>query len=152
MGRRRRQHQCRRPVAQPASVGLAPTGHPYRLCLGTPPKPRPMRWRGSWLAILGVSATLAIASPGWMHQQISLKLERLNAEIVAHPDDAEPYVQRGELYRLNREWSRAEADFESAVALTPDDTDLQFHLGRLWFEADDPARAFRARPIRRGAP
>lgn len=97
--------------------------------------------RGSWLAILGVGATLAIASPCWAHQQIGLVLEQLNAEIVEHPNDAELYVQRSDLYRLNREWALAEADLETAVGLTPDDPDLQFYLGRLWFDAGHPARA-----------
>ena len=103
-----------------------------------------MRWRGSWLAILGVSATLAIASPCWAHQQIGLKLDQLNAEITEHPNDAELYVQRSDLYRLNREWALAEADLETAVGLTPDDPDLQFYLGRLWFETGHPARAHSA--------
>ena len=97
--------------------------------------------RGSWLAIVGVGAMLAIASPCWAHQQIGLVLEQLDAEIVEHPNDAELYVQRSDLYRLNREWALAEADLETAVGLTPDDPDLQFYLGRLWFDAGHPARA-----------
>ncbi len=100
-----------------------------------------MRLRGSWLAILGIGATLAIASPCSAHQQISLELDRLNAEIVEHPNDAELYVQRSDLYRLNREWALVELDLETAVGLTPDDPDLQFYLGRLWFEAGRPAAA-----------
>ncbi len=100
-----------------------------------------MRLRGSWLAMLGIGATLAIASPCSAHQQIGLKLDQLNAEITEHPNDAELYVQRSDLYRLNREWALAEADLETAVGLTPDDPDLQFYLGRLWFEAGRPAPA-----------
>jgi len=100
--------------------------------------------RGSWLAIVGVGAMLAIASPCWAHQQIGLKLEQLDAEIVEHPNDAELYVQRSDLYRLNREWALAEADLETAVGLTPDDPNLQFYLGRLWFDAGHPARAHSA--------
>jgi tetratricopeptide (TPR) repeat protein len=100
-----------------------------------------MRLRGSWQAILAVVATLAVASPSPAHQQIGLKLEQLNAEIVEHPDEVELYVQRSDLYRLNREWGLAEADLETAVGFTPDDPDLQFHFGRLWFEAGHPARA-----------
>ena len=91
--------------------------------------------------MLAVGAMLSIASPCSAHQQISLKLDQLNAEIAAHPDDVELYVQRSELYRLNREWTLAEADLETAIGLTPDDPDIQFHLGRLWFEAGQPARA-----------
>jgi tetratricopeptide (TPR) repeat protein len=100
-----------------------------------------MRLRGSWLAVIGVGAALATASPCWAHQQIGLKLEQLDVEIAEHPDDADLYVQRGELYRLNREWALAEADFEKALDLTPDNPDLQFHLGRLWFEAGHSPRA-----------
>ena len=100
-----------------------------------------MRLRGSWLAILGVGATLAIASPCWAHQQIGLKLDQLNAEITEHPNDAELYVLRSDLYRLNRKWTLAEADLETAVGLTPNDPDLQFYLGRLWFDTGRPARA-----------
>jgi tetratricopeptide (TPR) repeat protein len=91
--------------------------------------------RCSLLAAIGASAVIVLASPCWAHQQISLKLEELNAEIIAHPGDAALYVQRGELYRLDREWTLAEIDFRKAVNLTPDDPDLQFHFGRLWFEA-----------------
>ena len=100
-----------------------------------------MRLRGSWLVAIGVGATLALSSPCWAHQQIGLKLEQLNVEITEHPNDANLYVQRGELYRLNREWALAEVDFRKAVDLTPDNPDLQFHLGRLWLEAGRPERA-----------
>ena len=71
-----------------------------------------MRWHGSWLAVLAVGATLAITLPCSAHQQIGLKLEQLNAEIVEHPNDAELYIQRSDLYRLNREWALAEADLD----------------------------------------
>jgi tetratricopeptide (TPR) repeat protein len=102
-----------------------------------------MRLPASWLAVIGVGATLALAPPCWAHPQISLKLEQLNLAITEHPNDADLYVQRGELYRLNREWALAEVDFRQAASLTPDDPDLDFHLGRLWFEADrlEPARS-----------
>lgn len=100
-----------------------------------------MRGRFLWLAALGVGATLALASPGRAHQQIGLALEQLDAEIIDHPDDADLYIQRGELYRLNREWALAEVDFSKAVDLAPDNPDLQFHLGRLWLEAGRPERA-----------
>ena len=100
-----------------------------------------MRLRGSWLAAIGVGVTLALSSPCWAHQQIGLKLDQLNFEITEHPNDADLYVQRGELYRLNREWALAEVDFRRAVDLTPDNPDLQFHLGRLWFEAGRPEPA-----------
>jgi tetratricopeptide (TPR) repeat protein len=100
-----------------------------------------MGWPGLWLAALGLATTLALASPGRSHQEINLSLERLNAEIAEHPDQADLYVQRSDLNRLNREWALAETDLERALELTPDDPDLQFHLGRLWFEAGDPARA-----------
>ena len=100
-----------------------------------------MRLPASWLAAIGVGTTLALASPCWAHQQISLKLEQLNVEITEHPNDADLYVQRGELYRQNREWALAETDFRKAVDLTPDNPDLDFHLGRLWFEAGRPESA-----------
>jgi tetratricopeptide (TPR) repeat protein len=100
-----------------------------------------MRLPASWLAIIGVGATLALASPCWAHQPISLRLEQLNLEITGRPNDANLYIQRGELYRLNREWALSEADFLRAINLTPGNPDLQFHLGRLWFEAGDPERA-----------
>ena len=100
-----------------------------------------MRLRASWLAVIGFGATLALSLPSRAHQPISLQLEQLNVEITEHPNDADLYVQRGELYRLNREWALAEADFRKAVGLTPDNPDLDFHLGRLWFEAGRPERA-----------
>jgi tetratricopeptide (TPR) repeat protein len=100
-----------------------------------------MRLRGSWLAAIGVGATLALSSPCWAHQPIGLVLEQLDAEIAEHPNDADLWIQRGEFYRLNREWALAEVDFRKAVDLTPDNPDLQFHLGRLWFEAGRPERA-----------
>ena len=100
-----------------------------------------MRLRGSWLAAIGVGATLALSSPCWAHQPIGLVLEQLDAEIAEHPNDADLWIQRGELYRLNREWALAEVDFRKAVDLTPDNPDLQFHLGRLLFEAGRPERA-----------
>jgi tetratricopeptide (TPR) repeat protein len=90
---------------------------------------------------IGLGVTLVLSSVSWAHQQISSKLEQLNAEIAEHPSDADLYVQRGELYRLDREWALAEVDFLKALELTPDDPDLQFHLGRLWYEAGRPGQA-----------
>ena len=93
------------------------------------------------MAILGIGATLAIASPCSARRQIGLELDQLNAEIVEHSNDAELYAQRSDLYRLNREWALAEVDLETAIGLTPDDSDLQFYPGRPWFEAGRSARA-----------
>jgi tetratricopeptide (TPR) repeat protein len=53
------------------------------------------------------------------HPEIEDALVRLNAQISAAPNDAELYLQRGELYARHDEWIVAEANYLRAAELAP---------------------------------
>ena len=53
----------------------------------------------------------------------------------AGPGQAALYVKRGDLHRVDENWSAAEADFKRAANLAPDLTIVDYHLGRTWFES-----------------
>jgi tetratricopeptide (TPR) repeat protein len=64
-------------------------------------------------------ALLAGVSKGFAHPEIEDALIRLNAQIAAEPENAELYLQRGELYARHNEWIVAEANFLHAAELAP---------------------------------
>ena len=75
------------------------------------------------------------------HPGIDEQIAKLDAEIEATPDDARLYLRRGELHRIHRDWSKAEADYGAALARDGQLRIAEFCLGRLKFEAGDPAQA-----------
>lgn len=66
------------------------------------------------LSALTLGSRVARAHPG-----LEDALARLNAGIAAAPDDAELYVERGELYAAHADWIAAEANYLRAAELAP---------------------------------
>lgn len=57
------------------------------------------------------------------------------------PADASLYLRRGELHRIHRDWSKAEADYKTSLKLDPQLVIADYCLGRLKLDAGDPAGA-----------
>ena len=88
------------------------------------------------LVIVSLGVVNVSAHDG-LHEQIAEATARLRRE----PKNAALYLKRGELYRLHRDWARAEADYNRAARLRPDLTEVDFARGRMFFEAGRPRQA-----------
>jgi tetratricopeptide (TPR) repeat protein len=83
-------------------------------------------------------------APGaaFAHGDLHPRIQEATKQIAAAPTNAALYFDRGDLYRLHRDWTNALADFDKAVKLDPKlSSKVDLALGRLWLDADEPARA-----------
>ena len=71
----------------------------------------------------------------WAHEDLRYQILRVTQEIEQHPDDAQLYFKRGELYRFHRDWDLAAADLERAGNLDPQLHRVEFARGKLMYEA-----------------
>lgn len=65
------------------------------------------------------SLLLSGVIPLQAHPEIEESLTRLNEQIAANPDRAEPYLERGEVYARHGDWLSAEANYLRAAELEP---------------------------------
>ncbi len=65
----------------------------------------------------------------------------ITAKIKRDPKNASLYLQRGELYRLHRNWTRAAADYDRASRLQPTLTIVDLARGQMLFESGRFQRA-----------
>jgi len=79
---------------------------------------------------LGLITTFARAHEG-LHEQI----DAITAKLKRDPKNAALYLQRGELYRLHREWARAAADYDRASRLQPGLTIVDLGRGKMLLES-----------------
>ena len=85
---------------------------------------------------LTLLASFANAHEG-LHEQIAA----VTAKIKRDPKNASLYLQRGELHRLHRDWSRAAADYDRAASLRPDLKVVDLARGKMFFESGRLRRA-----------
>lgn len=70
-----------------------------------------------------------------------VQIRALTAEIKATPQNAELYLERGELYRQTENYEAALDDYDRAAKLDPALHILDFLRGRLYLETDRPSHA-----------
>jgi tetratricopeptide (TPR) repeat protein len=75
------------------------------------------------------------------HEGLHEQIIAVTAKIKRDPKNASLYLQRGELYRLHREWTRAAADYDRAARLKPDLTIVDLARGKMLFESGRFQRA-----------
>lgn len=75
------------------------------------------------------------------HPEIEQALTRLNAELTAAPQNAELYLERGELYARHAEFISAEANYLRAAELAPDHPRLARARGALELATGQPLAA-----------
>lgn len=91
-----------------------------------------------WAALVSVGAVLC---PALAHPAIDDQIAGLNARIAEDPDDAALYLRRGELHRIHRNWTEAEADYARALKMNPELLTARMSLGRMRLEAGQPKAA-----------
>src|SRR5688572_16045866 len=98
------------------------------------------RTRIIWL--LAVTICLAMLSSfAQAHEGLHEQIVAITAKIKRDPKNATLYLQRGELHRLHRDWTRATADYDRAARLQPELKVIDFVRGKMFFESGRVQRA-----------
>jgi tetratricopeptide (TPR) repeat protein len=84
-------------------------------------------------------AGVFLICPGqtWAHGDIEEQIISVSQRIEANPTDSELYIKRGDLYRLHQDWQASLADFKQAQKLSPENREIHFYLGRLWWDSGE---------------
>ncbi len=86
--------------------------------------------------ILVIGACVALLSvPVRAHEGLHEQIVAITAKIKRDPKNASLYLQRGELHRHHREWSRAAADYDRAARLQPSLIVVDLARGKMLFES-----------------
>src|SRR6185295_15104580 len=75
------------------------------------------------------------------HEGLHEQIVAVTAKIKRDPKNASLYLQRGELHRLHRDWSRAVADYDRAERLQPSLKIVDLARGKMLFESGSLQRA-----------
>lgn len=84
---------------------------------------------------LTAALLLAVCAPLLAHDDPNAQIDRLTSEIERYPIDAQLFLARGGLHRMQGHWQAALADFDRAAQLDPYDSAIAFHRARIYFEA-----------------
>ena len=87
------------------------------------------------LLCLSVLAVLLLPCYTSAHESLHEQIAAITAKIKREPKNASLYVQRGELYRLDRKWTRADADYAHALRLQPSLTVVHLARGSMLLES-----------------
>ena len=87
--------------------------------------------KATWL--LGV--VILLSSFAHAHEGLHEQIAAITAKIKHDPKNASLYLQRGELYRLHRDWSRAATDYDRAARLQPGLTIVDLARGKMFFDS-----------------
>lgn len=112
------------PGAGTGHAGFLPTGQPMRCIL--------------YLVLLGgLARPSSVNAHGDFHDQIATVTRQIDQD----PTDAMPYLKRGELHRVHRDWAAALNDYARVAQLEPNFATINFFRGRMLLEADRPKAA-----------
>jgi predicted Zn-dependent protease len=85
---------------------------------------------------MGVAICLTLMpSIARAHEGLHEQILAISARIKRDPKNAALYLQRGELYRLHREWARAAADYDRASRIQPSLTIVDLGRGKMLLES-----------------
>ena len=95
-----------------------------------------MRFGRKVIYSLAVAFCLVLLSSfATAHEGLPKQIAAITKKIKRDPKNASLYLQRGELYRLNRNWSRAAADYNRAAELQPDLKVVELARAKMFFES-----------------
>ncbi len=94
--------------------------------------------------IFFVSLSFVVHGTVIAHTSIDKKIATITKLIEQSPDNAQFYLTRGELYRIHKEWSKAIMDFNRAAKLEMGFPEVDFYMGRVFLESDQPKKAEKA--------
>ena len=91
--------------------------------------------------LLTGAAVVGLCPTTVAHDGIDQQIADLNGRIVDDPQNATLFLRPGELHRIHRDWDKALADFDRALALDSDLIIVERCVGKLKIESDKPAEA-----------
>jgi tetratricopeptide (TPR) repeat protein len=95
-----------------------------------------------FICLLSIAICVALASSFvYAHEGLHEQIAAITAKIKRDPKNASLYLQRGELHRLHRDWSRAAADYDRAERLQPSLKIVDLARGKMLFESGRLQRA-----------
>ena len=101
-----------------------------------------MRFGKKLICTVGVAMCLVLPmSFAQAHESLPEQIAAVTSKIKRDPKNASLYLQRGELYRLHRNWARAAADYDRVARLRPDLKVVDLVRGKLYFESGKFQRA-----------
>lgn len=100
------------------------------------PSARRIRNNGFARVALIACLPLLLATSAFGHGDVHIQIDELTPKIKQAPT-AELHLKRGELYRLDENFTAALADFEQAAKLDPKLDTVSFCKGRVLFEAGE---------------
>ncbi len=86
-------------------------------------------------AIAGIAVMLGAPDPAAGHVPLERQIAGVSRRIAEHPGDAALYLERGDLYRRQRDWARAIADLDRAAELDPSDPEVERLRGETYLES-----------------
>ena len=92
--------------------------------------------RKKWIPLVGLAICLSVF-PQFVraHEGLHEQIVAITAKIKHDPKNASLYLQRGELYRLHRNWAQAASDYDHAARLQPGLTVVDLARGKMLFES-----------------
>ena len=88
------------------------------------------------ILLLSLAICLALVpSFARAHEGLHEQIVAITARIKRDPKNAALYLQRGELYRLHRDWARAAADYDRVSRLQPTLTIVDLGRGKMLLES-----------------
>ena len=88
------------------------------------------------ILLLGLAICLALVpSFARAHEGLHEQIVAITARIKRDPKNAALYLQRGELYRLHRDWTRAAADYDRASRIQPGLAIVDLGRGKMLLES-----------------
>ena len=87
------------------------------------------------LLLVGTICLTLVPSFARAHEGLHEQIAAITARIKRDPKNAALYLQRGELYRLHREWARAAADYDRASRLQPSLAIVDLGRGKMLLES-----------------
>ena len=94
-----------------------------------------MRIRFAIISLFMIGVLSIVPGKTFAHGDIDEQIISVTQRIKEHPTDPALYIKRGDLYRIHQDWRDSLADFKQAHKLSPQDREVHFHLGRLWWES-----------------
>lgn len=88
------------------------------------------------ILLLGLAICVTLISSGARgHEGLHEQIVAITARIKRDPKNAALYLQRGELYRLHRDWARATADYDRVSLIQPGLTIVDLGRGKMLLES-----------------
>lgn len=96
-----------------------------------------MAWIGWWF----VASLSPVLRTAWGHGDAHLQIVELDRQILTNSRNPALFLRRGELHRLDGNWTNALADLDRATALDPKLDAVLLERGRIYFDAGQPEKA-----------